>query len=48
MKFKVPTQPIYEGNKIKVQLDSKTVIIIKSMESFKMWKQRYPNAKIIK
>lgn len=31
-----------------VQLDRETIIILNKMSSFKLWKKRYPNAKIIK
>ena len=32
---------------IKVQLDYKTLLTVRSMSAFKMWKERYPLAKII-
>jgi len=33
--------------KIKVRLDYRTIIIIRSMEAFKMWLTKFPDAKII-
>jgi hypothetical protein len=32
---------------IKVQLDNRTVVFVKNMKAFKMWQERYPNAKIV-
>jgi len=32
--------------KIKVQLDARTIVTIPDMSAFKMWKEKYPNAKI--
>ncbi|MEO6882750.1 MAG: hypothetical protein ABI199_01860 [Bacteroidia bacterium] len=32
---------------IKVQLDYKTVMILRSLKSFDLWKEKYPDAKII-
>ena len=42
---KIPKQNGLE--KIKVQLDEKTVVIVNRMDSFETWKKVYPNAKII-
>lgn len=36
------------AKKIKVQLDEKTIVIINKIESFQVWKRKFPNAKIIK
>jgi hypothetical protein len=33
--------------RIKVQLDHKTTMVVHSMAAFKMWKKRYPLAKVI-
>ena len=33
--------------KIKVQLDQKTQIVVRSMSAFNMWKEKYPEAKLI-
>ena len=33
--------------KIKVQLDSKTIIFLRSMQALKNWLVRYPEAKVI-
>lgn len=35
------------GPRIKVQLDHKTMMVVHSMAAFKMWKKRYPLAKVI-
>jgi len=34
-------------NRIKVRLDSRTNIVISKMSSLRIWKQRYPDAKVI-
>ena len=36
-----------ETAKIKVRLDSRTIITIQDMAVFKQWKDRYPNAEVI-
>jgi hypothetical protein len=37
-----------EGTKfVKVRLDGRTVVHLKSMKAFPFWKQRYPNAEVI-
>jgi len=33
--------------KIRIQLDYKTILTVRTMSAFKMWKERYPLAKII-
>ena len=33
--------------KIKIQLDYRTMIVVRTMNAFKAWKQRYPEAKLI-
>ena len=33
--------------KIKIQLDYRTTIIVRNENAFKMWKARYPEAKLI-
>jgi hypothetical protein len=35
------------ADRIKVQLDHKTMMVVHSMNAFKMWKKRYPLARII-
>jgi len=32
---------------IKVQIDAKTIVTVKSMTAFEQWLERFPNAKII-
>lgn len=34
--------------KIKVKLDHKTIVWLRSMKSYLQWKKRYPQAQIIK
>jgi hypothetical protein len=41
------TQAVTLTKKIKVQLDHKTMIIINHLSALDVWKERYPNAKII-
>jgi hypothetical protein len=43
------TQPVAkEGTKfVKVRLDARTVVHLKSMKAFPFWKGRYPNAEVI-
>lgn len=41
---KIPTEI---SKLIKVQLDHRTLITITSMKSFQMWKDRFPDAKVI-
>jgi hypothetical protein len=44
----VKQQSISEAaTRIKVQLDHKTMMVVHSMAAFKMWKKRYPLAKVI-
>jgi hypothetical protein len=33
--------------RIKVQLDYRTMIVVRTMNAFKAWKERYPDAKLI-
>ncbi|MEW6469845.1 MAG: hypothetical protein AB1458_13035 [Bacteroidota bacterium] len=35
------------GERIKVRLDSKTIIILRSKQALKMWLSKYPDAKVI-
>ncbi len=48
-KSKVVKQQIVSDavTRIKVQLDHKTTMVVHSMAAFKMWKKRYPLAKVI-
>ena len=47
-KIKLVQQPVSDAaTRIKVQLDHKTMMIVHSMAAFKMWKKRYPLAKVI-
>ncbi|MFM2208329.1 MAG: hypothetical protein RL213_2304 [Bacteroidota bacterium] len=42
-----PAPVAASGPRIKVQLDHKTTMVVHSMAAFKMWKKRYPLAKVI-
>ncbi|MFZ7114779.1 MAG: hypothetical protein ACO1G9_05325 [Bacteroidota bacterium] len=47
-KIKSVKQPVADAvTRIKVQLDHKTLMVVHSMAAFKMWKKRYPLAKVI-
>lgn len=47
-KAKITKQPERDAaTRIKVQLDHKTMMVVHSMAAFKMWKKRYPLAKVI-
>jgi len=46
-KKKVPKGTHDTATRIKVQLDHKTTMIVHSMQAFKMWKKRYPLARVI-
>jgi len=41
-KVKIDLRP-----KIKIQVDNRTVITVRSMEAYKAWKERYPDAVLI-
>ena len=41
-KVKIDLRP-----KIKIQIDSRTMITVRSMDAFKAWKERYPEALIV-
>lgn len=47
-KAKTVKQPEHDAaTRIKVQLDHKTMMVVHSMAAFKMWKKRYPLARVI-
>jgi hypothetical protein len=33
--------------KIKIQIDNKTTITVRTMEAYKSWKEKYPDALIV-
>ena len=37
----------YIGERIKVQLDAKTILFVRSKQALKMWLSKYPGAKVI-
>ena len=39
---------INNPERIKVKLDSRTLIVLHSMNMFKVWRRRFPDAQIIK
>lgn len=41
-KKEVPDAP-----RIRVQLDARTIMVVHSMQAFKLWKKRYPLARVI-
>ena len=50
MKTKIKEKVIEAGQKIKrfkVKLDYKTSITIKDLGALDLWKERYPNAKVV-
>lgn len=42
------TPPVRKGKTIKVRLDARTIIQLKSEKALAFWKKRYPKAEIIK
>ena len=36
-----------DSPRIKVQLDHRTMLVVHSMQAFKLWKKRFPLAKVI-
>jgi hypothetical protein len=46
--MKTKKSPIEDNRpKIKIQLDYRTMIVVRTMNAFKAWKERYPEAKLI-
>ena len=41
------TQPVPDGKTIKVRLDGRTIVHLKSMKTFEFWRQKYPKAEVI-
>lgn len=35
------------GQKIKLKIDSRTIVIVKTKEALKMWMNRHPSAQVI-
>jgi len=47
-KDRIMTRPAHaEEDCIRVRLDDRTIVLIKSMKNFDFWKQRYPGARVI-
>lgn len=49
MKKKIKKQSAIEyiGKRIKVQLDARTIIFLRSKNALKMWLSKYPEAKVL-
>jgi hypothetical protein len=43
----VPAHKPTEGKVIKLQVDYRTTIIVRSQKALEMWMGKYPNAKIV-
>jgi hypothetical protein len=46
-KKKPVAKEVPDAPRIKVQLDHRTMLVVHSMQAFKIWKKRYPLAKVI-
>ena len=42
-----PAKKAPEGKIIKLQVDSRTMILVRNEKALEMWKSRYPNAKVV-
>jgi hypothetical protein len=47
MRTRRPAMPEPSANSIKLRIDSKTTIMVRSEESMQMWMKKYPNAKVV-
>lgn len=48
MKAKIKHKPVETGSDvIRLQVDRKTVILVRNKKALGMWMQRYPNARVI-
>ncbi len=43
----IPPQKLSIGERIKLQINRNTIVIVKTKEALKMWMSRHPEAKII-
>jgi hypothetical protein len=46
-KAKAEDKKMDQSELIKVQIDDKTVVMVRNMSAYEQWHERYPNAKII-
>ena len=46
-KKKPVSKETHDSPRIKVQLDHRTTLVVHSMSAFKLWKKRFPLAKVI-
>lgn len=46
-KLKKKSTDVINADRMKVQLNAKTFIVVKNMEAFERWKKLYPLAKIL-
>lgn len=44
---KDPSKKLSLGERIKLQINRNTIVIVKTKEALKMWMSRHPDAKII-
>lgn len=44
---KIQKQVVSTGEKFKLQINSRTIVIVKTKEALKVWMTRHPEAKII-
>jgi hypothetical protein len=40
-------QKVFEGQTMKLRVDSKTIIVVRSQKAVDMWMERYPQAQLI-
>jgi hypothetical protein len=47
-KTRKPAMPkVFEGQTMKLRVDSKTIIVVRSQKAVDMWMERYPQAQLI-
>ena len=44
---KIQKQVVSTGEKFKMQINSRTIVIVKTKEALKVWMTRHPEAKVI-
>ena len=44
---KIKKNPITDKPMIRVRLDERTIILVKKLSSLELWKEKYPDLKII-
>lgn len=43
----IPMKKAPEGKVIKLQVDYRTIISVRSQKALEMWMEKYPNAKVV-